>query len=393
MFYGCTSLKSVNLSDIGTSSLLSIGSMFYGCSSLESIDLSSFDTSSVSNMEEMFYGCSSLTSINLSDFYTSSSYVMDGMFYGFDSLQYLDISNFDMTNCNSYNNMFSNINTIKYINLYNFKNDKILSKTFSEINNYIYVCQRENIITKAYVCCDFNFETDECNTDIAIPDSLFGPVPVIEPDSSNSNIEFYSSNSIILEDSSDSINSVNYKKSSSSKISIGIIIGIIVGSVALIAVAIILVYCFVIKKPNPPVTTEVDSFIKEGQDFLEKQEQKKPLPKKKIPIPSKELEYLPNEQTNDKKIIINLITVSQIKIQIKIGLEKKMKELIYFYFQIIDRLDLYDNEKKEIYFMMNGEIIVHDSSKPLKDYIKDPNVIPGIVVVDQENIIDSIFEK
>lgn len=42
--------------------------MFYGCSSLKSIDVSHFDTSNVTDMSSMFYGCRSLTSLDLSHF-------------------------------------------------------------------------------------------------------------------------------------------------------------------------------------------------------------------------------------------------------------------------------------------------------------------------------------
>lgn len=45
--------------------------MFYGCSSLASLDLSSFDNSSAASMSFMFSGCSSLASLDLSSFDTS----------------------------------------------------------------------------------------------------------------------------------------------------------------------------------------------------------------------------------------------------------------------------------------------------------------------------------
>ena len=32
--------------------------MFYGCSSLKELNISSFNTSNITNMREMFYGCS-----------------------------------------------------------------------------------------------------------------------------------------------------------------------------------------------------------------------------------------------------------------------------------------------------------------------------------------------
>ena len=45
--------------------------MFYGCSSLESLDLSSFDTSKVTDMRSMFYGCSRLESVYVSRLFVS----------------------------------------------------------------------------------------------------------------------------------------------------------------------------------------------------------------------------------------------------------------------------------------------------------------------------------
>ena len=56
--------------------------MFYGCSSLTSLDLSNFNTSNVIDMNNMFYGCSSLTSLDLSNFDTSNVLFMNYMFRG-----------------------------------------------------------------------------------------------------------------------------------------------------------------------------------------------------------------------------------------------------------------------------------------------------------------------
>ena len=46
--------------------LTNISFLFYGCSSLASIDLSSFNTTNVTNMSIMFSKCSSLKSVDLS---------------------------------------------------------------------------------------------------------------------------------------------------------------------------------------------------------------------------------------------------------------------------------------------------------------------------------------
>ena len=45
-----------------------MGWMFYYCSSLILLNLSNFDTSQVTDMEDMFSHCSSLISLNLSNF-------------------------------------------------------------------------------------------------------------------------------------------------------------------------------------------------------------------------------------------------------------------------------------------------------------------------------------
>ena len=46
--------------------------MFYGCSSLNSLDLSTFNTNNVVNIYFIFTKCSSLSSVHLSIFNTSS---------------------------------------------------------------------------------------------------------------------------------------------------------------------------------------------------------------------------------------------------------------------------------------------------------------------------------
>ena len=58
MFYGCLSLKEINLSNFNTNNVNNMGGMFWGCSSLKEINLSSFNTNNVINMSRMFSGCS-----------------------------------------------------------------------------------------------------------------------------------------------------------------------------------------------------------------------------------------------------------------------------------------------------------------------------------------------
>ena len=60
MFYGCSSLNSIDLSSFNTTNINNMDGMFYLCSSLKSIDLSSFNTTNLNNMNSLFGGCSSL---------------------------------------------------------------------------------------------------------------------------------------------------------------------------------------------------------------------------------------------------------------------------------------------------------------------------------------------
>ena len=61
--------------------------MFFKCSSLTELDLSNFNTETVTNMIGMFFECSSLTKLNLSKFDTENVKKMPCMFYNCSSLQ------------------------------------------------------------------------------------------------------------------------------------------------------------------------------------------------------------------------------------------------------------------------------------------------------------------
>lgn len=73
MFYGCSNLNSVNLSNLDTEKFTSLSYMFYGCSSLKKIDLSHFNTDNCNSFAAMFYDCNALNVLNLTSFNTVSS--------------------------------------------------------------------------------------------------------------------------------------------------------------------------------------------------------------------------------------------------------------------------------------------------------------------------------
>ena len=108
MFYGCSSLQSIDLSSFNTINVNNMSGMFCYCSSLQSIDLSLFNTTKVKDMQDMFFGCKSLQSIDLSSFNTTNVKDMIGMFDGCKSLQSIDLSSFNTTNVKDMSCMFHN---------------------------------------------------------------------------------------------------------------------------------------------------------------------------------------------------------------------------------------------------------------------------------------------
>ena len=98
MFWGCSGLKTIDLSRLDTRKVTKMSEMFMLCTGMTHLDLSNFDTSNVDNdegFEYMFYGCMNLTSLNLSSFNTSKLQSLYCTFMGCESLKEIDLSNFD----------------------------------------------------------------------------------------------------------------------------------------------------------------------------------------------------------------------------------------------------------------------------------------------------------
>ena len=130
VFSGCSSLTSINLSNFNTINASFMKGMFSDCIMLESLDLSKFDTSQVTDMSYMFRNCSSLISLNLSNFYTSQVTDMEFMFSCCSSLKSLDISLIDTSNVLNFGYMFSDCLSLKSIDLSNFNGEKVLNFGF-----------------------------------------------------------------------------------------------------------------------------------------------------------------------------------------------------------------------------------------------------------------------
>ena len=58
-------MEYINFKKFYRNNITDMSWMFYGCSSLKELNLTNFNTNNVTNMSSMFYGCSSLKKINL----------------------------------------------------------------------------------------------------------------------------------------------------------------------------------------------------------------------------------------------------------------------------------------------------------------------------------------
>ena len=81
MFYNCSELINLNLSNFDTSSCVSFHSMFYGCNKLVSLDISNFDASKSFYLIDMFYNCSNLQYINFQNFIEYENSNFTNIFY------------------------------------------------------------------------------------------------------------------------------------------------------------------------------------------------------------------------------------------------------------------------------------------------------------------------
>ena len=73
MFYGCSSLTSLDLGYLNTGNVTATNMMFYGCSGLTSLELNLWNTEKVTNMAGMFNGCSNLQTITVGNGWSTES--------------------------------------------------------------------------------------------------------------------------------------------------------------------------------------------------------------------------------------------------------------------------------------------------------------------------------
>jgi len=128
--------------------LTNICCMFYGCSFLINIDLSNFKSQNINFMGGVFMKCSSLNNINLNNFNTQNALEMWSMFRECSSLKNLDLSNFNIQNVNNMGCMFDGCSNLKFLNLSNF-NTQNITKMGCIFNGCSFL-RKNNVISNDY---------------------------------------------------------------------------------------------------------------------------------------------------------------------------------------------------------------------------------------------------
>ena len=135
MFYGCSALKSLDLTKFNTAKVTDMGNMFYGCSALTSLDLTNFNTANVTDMNHMFYDCSALESLVITNFNTAKVTNMSNMFKGCSALTSLGLTNFNTAKVTDMGNMFNGCSALTSLDLTNFNTAKV-----EYMDNMFYGC-------------------------------------------------------------------------------------------------------------------------------------------------------------------------------------------------------------------------------------------------------------
>ena len=125
MFCACSALTSLDVTKFNTGNVTDMGYMFYNCSKLTSLDVTKFNTAKVTDMSNMFLNCSKLTSLDVTKFNTGNVTDMGYMFYGCSSLTSLDVTNFNTENVKNMVRMFYNCSALTSLDVTKFNTGNV----------------------------------------------------------------------------------------------------------------------------------------------------------------------------------------------------------------------------------------------------------------------------
>ena len=134
MFYNCSGLTSLNLSNFNTVNVTDMFHMFGRCEGLTSLDISGFDTANVTDMSYMFDSCSKLASLDVSRFNTSQVTNMSNMFESCSKLASLDVSRFNTSKTTNMASMFCWCSSLSSLDVSGFDTSKV-TNMYEMFNN------------------------------------------------------------------------------------------------------------------------------------------------------------------------------------------------------------------------------------------------------------------
>jgi len=126
MFHRCESLTSLKLANLNTEKVRNMSGMFNECEKIKELDLSSFKTQNVKDMSQMFDRCLSLEKLDISTFNTENVTNMQFMFWKCKKLEKLDLSHFRTGNVENMHGMFCKCFALKQLDVSNFNTEKVI---------------------------------------------------------------------------------------------------------------------------------------------------------------------------------------------------------------------------------------------------------------------------
>ena len=154
MFMGCSSLISINFSNLNTKNVRTMEAMFHSCISLRSMDFSNLDLRRVERMYKFAYICNSLVSVNFTNTRTLNLSSYPGMFGYSVNLTSIELSNFKTRNIDD---MFYYCPNLRYIDIRSIScqsqyeyNDGLIGYGFSDNGTIIINSNCSNIIQNSF---------------------------------------------------------------------------------------------------------------------------------------------------------------------------------------------------------------------------------------------------
>ena len=130
MFFNCSNLEFINLTNISLAKATNMDYMFENCTNLLSINFrENEEIKNIQSMNKTFAGCTSLTSINLNNFYSNDNIILNELFLNCNSLKNLYTFNLNLEQLNYTNNFLQDANSLE--NCLYYSNDNNIIKSCS----------------------------------------------------------------------------------------------------------------------------------------------------------------------------------------------------------------------------------------------------------------------